>query len=249
MAAEPEAEAAVAAEPERGGCRGRGGRRAAERHGEPERRRRTPAASTRRAAGSDARVPFVGLTGGLGAGQVDRARRAGAPRRGDAVHRRRRPRALRVGRGPRRGRRSLGRRGRARGGRSTARRSPRRRSPTPRSAPGWRACSGRASRARVAAFLERGARPPTRRRRRPWSRRRCSSRRAWRGSTTPRSPSSPTRTSAPQRAAARGHEAVDERAARQLSQEEKADRATYIVVQRRHRRGARAGAVGGPCKL
>jgi dephospho-CoA kinase len=33
-----------------------------------------------------------------------------------------------------------------------------------------------------------------------------------------------------QRAQARGHEALDERAARQLSQEEKADRATYVVV-------------------
>ncbi len=33
-----------------------------------------------------------------------------------------------------------------------------------------------------------------------------------------------------QRAAARGHEAVDERAARQLSQEEKAQRATFVVV-------------------
>jgi dephospho-CoA kinase len=32
-----------------------------------------------------------------------------------------------------------------------------------------------------------------------------------------------------ERAAARGHEAVDERAARQLSQEEKAQRATYAV--------------------
>jgi dephospho-CoA kinase len=32
------------------------------------------------------------------------------------------------------------------------------------------------------------------------------------------------------RAAARGHEAVDERAARQLSQQEKADRATYVVA-------------------
>jgi dephospho-CoA kinase len=31
------------------------------------------------------------------------------------------------------------------------------------------------------------------------------------------------------RAAARGHELVDERAARQLSQEEKARRATYVV--------------------
>lgn len=32
-----------------------------------------------------------------------------------------------------------------------------------------------------------------------------------------------------QRAAGRGHEAVDERAARQLSQDEKAARATYVV--------------------
>jgi dephospho-CoA kinase len=32
-----------------------------------------------------------------------------------------------------------------------------------------------------------------------------------------------------ERAAARGHEAVDERTARQLSQEEKAERATYVV--------------------
>ena len=33
-----------------------------------------------------------------------------------------------------------------------------------------------------------------------------------------------------QRASARGHQALDERAARQLSQEEKAQRATYVVV-------------------
>lgn len=33
-----------------------------------------------------------------------------------------------------------------------------------------------------------------------------------------------------QRAAARGHESVDERAARQLTQQEKADRATYVVL-------------------
>ena len=32
------------------------------------------------------------------------------------------------------------------------------------------------------------------------------------------------------RAAARGHEAVDERAARQLTQDEKAARATYVVA-------------------
>jgi dephospho-CoA kinase len=33
-----------------------------------------------------------------------------------------------------------------------------------------------------------------------------------------------------ERAAARGHHAVDERSARQLSQEEKAARATYVVA-------------------
>ena len=33
-----------------------------------------------------------------------------------------------------------------------------------------------------------------------------------------------------QRAAARGHEADDERHARQLSQQEKAERATYVVI-------------------
>ena len=33
-----------------------------------------------------------------------------------------------------------------------------------------------------------------------------------------------------ERAASRGHRAVDERAARQLSQDEKAARATYVVV-------------------
>jgi dephospho-CoA kinase len=33
-----------------------------------------------------------------------------------------------------------------------------------------------------------------------------------------------------ERAAARGHHAVDERAARQLPQQEKADRATYVVA-------------------
>jgi dephospho-CoA kinase len=33
-----------------------------------------------------------------------------------------------------------------------------------------------------------------------------------------------------ERAAARGHQSVDERTARQLSQEEKADRATYVVA-------------------
>ena len=33
-----------------------------------------------------------------------------------------------------------------------------------------------------------------------------------------------------ERAAGRGHEALDERNARQLSQQQKADRATYVVI-------------------
>jgi dephospho-CoA kinase len=48
-----------------------------------------------------------------------------------------------------------------------------------------------------------------------------------------------------QRAAARGHHGVDERAARQLSQDEKAARATLRGAQRRLGRGARGQAVGG----
>ena len=46
-----------------------------------------------------------------------------------------------------------------------------------------------------------------------------------------------------ERAAARGHVGVDERAARQLPQEEKARRATYTVTQQRDDRGARKRAV------
>ena len=54
------------------------------------------------------------------------------------------------------------------------------------------------------------------------------------------------RGAAPQRAAARGHALADERAARQLSQEEKAARATFVVAQRRHDAGA-GGASCRPC--
>ena len=71
---------------------------------------------------------------------------------------------------------------------------------------------------------------PRARRRRRWSSRcRCCSRRGWTPRSTRRSRSSPTTTCGPQRAAARGHEAVDERTARQLGQQEKAQRATYAV--------------------
>ncbi len=47
------------------------------------------------------------------------------------------------------------------------------------------------------------------------------------------------------RAAERGHALVDERAARQLSQEEKARRATFVVRNDGSVRGAGARAVGG----
>ena len=53
--------------------------------------------------------------------------------------------------------------------------------------------------------------------------------RAWTSSTTRRSRWSPRSRCAAQRAAERGHALVDERAARQLSQEEKARRATFVV--------------------
>ena len=66
--------------------------------------------------------------------------------------------------------------------------------------------------------------------RRSWSRCRCCSRRGSRGSTTRRSRSSPPRSCARGAPPARGHELAAERAARQLSQEEKAARATYVVA-------------------
>ena len=68
------------------------------------------------------------------------------------------------------------------------------------------------------------------RRARSWSRCRCCSRPGWRPPSTLPSPWWPTRPSARERAGARGHEALDERTARQLTQEEKAARATYAVA-------------------
>ena len=49
-----------------------------------------------------------------------------------------------------------------------------------------------------------------------------------------------------ERAGARGHHGVDERAARQLPQDEKAARATYVVRNDGTVDGPRGAAVGGP---
>ena len=51
-----------------------------------------------------------------------------------------------------------------------------------------------------------------------------------------------------ERAGARGHEALDERTARQLTQAEKAARATYAVENSGTLRESGAGAVGGSCE-
>ena len=152
----------------------------------------------------------------------------GPPRRRDAVGRRRRPRALRRPRGARRRRRPLGSRGGARGrGRPRRRRAP---------------CVLRSGRARMARAADLAAGP------RAESRAGAPSRLI--RDPAPRalvvevpllfeggSESSYDVTIAivaddrvrAGRAAARGHEAVDERTARQLSQQEKAQRATYAV--------------------
>ena len=104
-----------------------------------------------------------------------------------------------------------------------------------------------AARRRARRRLARGRGGPRRRRRaRSSSRRRCCSRRGWSGSTTLPWWSSPTRRCARERAAARGHAAVDERTARQLSQDEKAARARPRRPQRPGSRGARAGTRRGP---
>ena len=83
--------------------------------------------------------------------------------------------------------------------------------------------------ARVAAWRAVEAARDAAAARRSWSRRRCCSRPGWRGSTTLRWWSSRTRGSArgaPRRA---GTPSVDERTARQLSQDEKAARADHVV--------------------
>ena len=73
------------------------------------------------------------------------------------------------------------------------------------------------------------SRRPSRRPRPPWWRCRCCSRPGWRRSSTTRSPWSPTRPCAPSARGARGHAAVEERTGRQLTQEEKSQRADFTV--------------------
>ena len=101
--------------------------------------------------------------------------------------------------------------------------------------------------ARVGAWLGevRAGAERTPRRGRRWWRSRCCSRRAWRGSTTRRSRSSPTSGLRRERAAARGHALADERAARQLTQEEKARRATFVVRNDGSEEELERAAVGG----
>ena len=127
-----------------------------------------------------ARPPFVGLTGGIGAGKSEAlaalARLGAATLSTDAVVHELYARP----RGARRRRRALGpgRRARRRDRprpRSRATRSPRR-----RSAPGSRGCCGRSS-ARMSPPGARSSRRASRRRPRSWWRRRCCSRPAWSG--------------------------------------------------------------------
>ena len=190
----------------------------------PRTRRRRPDRLSR-----EHRVPFVGLTGGIAAGKSTAlaalARLGAATLSTDAVvhelyaeRRDARPRRRALGRGGR-----AGRRRRPRGDRRAR----------VRGARGARVAGGRAvaARRRARARLSRGRRTSWSRRRPPrWSRRRCCSRPAWRPPTTRRSRSSRPRSCARRAPAARGHAAVAERTARQLSQEEKAARATYAVV-------------------
>ena len=117
------------------------------------------------------------------------------------------------------------------GGASTAPRSPGARSPTDEErevARGPAVAAGRASGSREWRAGGGGARAG--RRARSWSRCRCCSRPGWTRRSTLRSRSWPTRPSGRERAGARGHAALDERTARQLTQEEKAARATYAVA-------------------
>ena len=175
-----------------------------------------------------ARVPFVGLTGGLGAGKSDGAGGAGRAGRRDAVHRRRRARAARH---------------RARCATRWSSAS------APTSAPTARVDRGAVA-ARVfgdaedrewlegllwprvgerVVELARERRRRGRRRPRRWWRCRCCSSRAWRRPSTTRSRWWPSEDLRAERAGARGHEAVDERAGRQLTQEEKSQRADFTV--------------------
>ena len=138
----PVDEVAAAAEdaPADGGCaRGRGrarrrgcarsGGRAGRRAG-AVRHRGVAARPSRRRLVERRAIPFVGLTGGLGAGKSTALQALERARRGDPVGRRGRPRAVRLARGPRRRRRALGARRRAGRRRRPRRPSRARRSPT-----------------------------------------------------------------------------------------------------------------------
>ena len=201
----------------RGRARGPTGRRA--RADEPRRKRPRPkksdCAAVRRPDGRHRR------------GQVGGARRAGAPRRGDDLRRQGRPRPLRGPRGARRRRGALGRRGRARRAASTAPRVARRAFATDEDRhwlEGADLAAGRpadrgVARGRVRRSGPRGAggRDPAAVRGRP-------------GIQLRRDDRDRRRRGGPRRARrARGHEALDERTARQLTQAEKAERATYAV--------------------
>ena len=196
-------------------------------YGSPQSRRQPTPRRNRRPAIRV--IPWIGLTGGIGAGKSTALDGAGAAGSGVPVDGPGRPRALRVAGGPRRRRAALRARRASRRAAWTARPSPGRRSPPTRTAAGSSSCCGRAWGRGWRPFARRPTRP-TLRRAPPWSRSRCCSSRAPTTASTPPSRSSPMRRSASERAAARGHEALSERAARQLSQQEKSQRATYTVV-------------------
>ena len=226
--------------PRRGGRRGAGrGRRAG------ARRRGRAAGLTRPRGQMGAAVPFVGLTGGMGAGKstalaalvAARARRSSPATRSCTS-------CMRARRCATPSSRASAPRSRPRAS-STAPSWPGERSPASRNARGWRGCCGRWS-ARASRHGCRQVRARTRLREPPWSRLRCCSRRAWRASTTRRSRSSPSEPLRLERAASRGHAVADERAARQLPQEEKARRATFVVRNDGSDARARGGAVGDP---
>ena len=206
---------------------------------EPSARGRPSEPAAGRGAGVAA-PPFVGLTGGIGAGKSEAlaalARLGAATLSTDAVVHELYARP----RGARRGRRALGARRGARRRRSTAPRSPGTRSPTPDERAWLEGLLWPRVGARVAAW--RRPRPRARRRRaRSWSRRRCCSRRAWTAATTLRWRSWPTRRSAPSGPPRAGTRRSTSATARQLTQEEKAARADHVVRNDRDLARARAG--------
>ena len=144
--------------------------------------------------------PFVGLTGGIGAGKSEAL--AALERLGAAtistdavVHELYDDPEVRAAVVARWGDEVAP----GRAGRPLRRRAARVRRPT-RTGAGSRACCGRGSGARIAEWREARVARASRRRARWWSRRRCCSRPAWRATTTRRSRSSPTRRSARERA-------------------------------------------------